>query len=100
MVEHTNQAKLADVIRAHRIDLGVSQEAFADHIEMHRAYYSKIERGEKNLTLATLERVAKGMGTSMSALLRAAGQPARLPGPRAGGAGGVDRSCADRRGTV
>ncbi|WP_395589000.1 helix-turn-helix domain-containing protein [Pseudomonas syringae group genomosp. 7] len=40
---------------------------------MHRAYYSKIERGEKNLTLATLERVAKGMGTSMSAQLRAAG---------------------------
>ena len=61
MVEHTNQAKLADVIRAHRIDLGVSQEAFADHIQMHRAYYSKIERGEKNLTLATLERVAKAV---------------------------------------
>ncbi|WP_282268356.1 helix-turn-helix transcriptional regulator [Stenotrophomonas sp. PS02298] len=72
MVEHTNQAKLADVIRAHRVALGLSQEGFADHIEMHRAYYSKIERGEKNVTLATLERVAVGLGTSMSALLLAA----------------------------
>ena len=28
---------------------------------MHRTYYSAIERGEKNLTLATLNRVCDGL---------------------------------------
>ncbi len=36
---------------------------------MHRAYYSAIERGEKNITLTTLQRVAHGFGVSMSSLL-------------------------------
>ena len=36
---------------------------------MHRAYYSAIERGEKNITLVTLHRIAEGFGVSMGALL-------------------------------
>jgi len=48
----------------------MSQEAFADSIGMHRAYYSAIERGERNLTLRTLWRVAKGLEIRMSELLR------------------------------
>lgn len=50
--------------------LKVSQEAFADLIGMHRAYYSAIERGERNLTLGTLHRVAKGLGVRMADLMR------------------------------
>ena len=51
----------------------MSQEAFADSIKMHRAYYSKIERGERNVTLVTLCRLARGLGVEPSQLLRAAG---------------------------
>lgn len=58
-----------NAIRAHRESAGYSQEAFADHIGMHRAYYGAIERGEKNLTLLTLNRVAKGLRLSLSDLL-------------------------------
>jgi transcriptional regulator with XRE-family HTH domain len=36
----------------------------------HRAYYSAIERGERNLTLGTLHRVAKGLGVRMADLMR------------------------------
>ena len=36
---------------------------------MHRAYYSAIERGEKNVTLVTLHRIAQGFGVGMSQLL-------------------------------
>jgi transcriptional regulator with XRE-family HTH domain len=36
---------------------------------MHRAYYSAIERGEKNITLGTLHRIAQGFSVSMSQLL-------------------------------
>ena len=57
-------------IRRRRTALRVSQEAFADLIGMHRAYYSAIERGEKNLTLGTLHRVAKGLGARMADLMR------------------------------
>lgn len=49
---------------------GPIQEAFADLIGMHRAYYSAIERGERNLTLGTLHRVAKGLGVRMADLMR------------------------------
>lgn len=66
-------ARLGRAIRARRRELGLSQDAFADGIDMHRAYYSAIERGEKNLTLRTLQRVAHGLGTSMAALMHDAG---------------------------
>ena len=61
---------LGAVIRKRRMALKVSQEAFADLIAMHRAYYSAIERGQRNLTLGTLQRVAKGLGVRMADLLR------------------------------
>lgn len=48
----------------------MSQEAFADHICMHRAYYGALERGEKNLQLSTLQRVTEGMKISMWEVLR------------------------------
>jgi transcriptional regulator with XRE-family HTH domain len=61
---------LGAVIRKRRTALKVSQEAFADLIGMHRAYYSAIERGQRNLTLGTLHRVAKGLGVRMADLMR------------------------------
>jgi transcriptional regulator with XRE-family HTH domain len=45
--------------------MGVSQEGFADDIQMHRTYYSALERGESNLTFKTLERVCAGLGTKV-----------------------------------
>lgn len=62
-------AKLGQVLRTHRRATGLSQDDFADRIHMHRAYYSAIERGEKNITLVTLHRIALGFGVSMSNLL-------------------------------
>lgn len=62
--------QLGAAIRARRERTGLSQESFADSIEMHRAYYGHIERGEKNVTLQTLYRIAEGLGSSSSELLR------------------------------
>ena len=59
-------------IRKRREQLGVSQEAFADRIQMHRNYYGVIERGEKTMRLDTLERVASGLGVEAWRLLREA----------------------------
>lgn len=53
--------------------MNLSQEAFADMIEMHRTYYSAIERGEKNLQISTLLRICIGLKTKVSVICTEAG---------------------------
>jgi transcriptional regulator with XRE-family HTH domain len=46
-------------LRAYREQRGMSQEAFAEFVGVHRTYMGGLERGERNLTLKSLERIAK-----------------------------------------
>lgn len=46
-------------LRAYREGKELSQEAFADELGVHRTYMGGIERGERNLTLKSLERIAE-----------------------------------------
>lgn len=66
------QKRIGEAIRSRRESLPLSQEAFADKIHMHRAYYGALERGEKNLQLSTLERVCAGLGAKMADVIREA----------------------------
>jgi transcriptional regulator with XRE-family HTH domain len=72
MDKPTLQARFGDAVRARRTKLGFSQDTFADAISMHRAYYSSIERGERNLTLETMGRVSTGLKIKLSELMRQA----------------------------
>ena len=45
-------------LRRYRKERGLSQEAFADHVGVHRTYMGAVERGERNLTLQTVEKMA------------------------------------------
>lgn len=56
-------------LRAYREVQKLSQEAFADVLEVHRTYMGGIERGERNLTLKSLERLADRLGLDPLALL-------------------------------
>lgn len=38
--------------------VGLSQEAFADTLGVHRTYMGAVERGERNLTLKSVEKIA------------------------------------------
>ena len=49
---------------------GLSQEAFADELGVHRTYMGGIERGERNLTLKSLERIASQIDLDPLALLQ------------------------------
>lgn len=70
----TEQAvRLGKMIREERNKLQFSQEAFADHIGLHRTYMSSIERGERNLSLGNICRIAKGLELTASELLNKAG---------------------------
>ena len=60
---------LGKVVRAHRTRLGLSQEAFAEQVGVHRTYMGAIERGERNLSLANLLRIAEALDLPLSKLL-------------------------------
>jgi len=60
---------LADNIRDYRKANHLSQEELADECELHRTYIGSIERGERNITLSSLEVLAKALGVSVIELL-------------------------------
>lgn len=63
------QAALGRAIRSRRMKTGLSQEAFADIAGIHRTYIGSVERGERNISLQNMARIAKALGTSVSTLL-------------------------------
>lgn len=65
--------KVGQVIRARRVELGLSQEALAHASGIDRSHMGKIERGERNVTILNVQRVATALGTLPSALLGEAG---------------------------
>ncbi|MGH2912724.1 MAG: helix-turn-helix domain-containing protein [Solirubrobacteraceae bacterium] len=56
-------------LRAYREAQKLSQEAFADVLGVHRTYMGGVERGERNLTLKSVERIAERLGVEPLALL-------------------------------
>lgn len=55
---------------AYRKARGLSQEAFADQLGFHRTYMGDLERGERNLTLRSVERIAGRLGEEPLTLLQ------------------------------
>jgi transcriptional regulator with XRE-family HTH domain len=53
--------------------LNLSQEALADHAGIDRSHMGKIERGERNVTLLNLAKLAEALKCQPSALLSNAG---------------------------
>jgi Predicted transcriptional regulators len=56
-------------IRRLRRERGLSQEDLADELGVHRTYMGGVERGERNLTLRSLERLASRLGVDPVSLL-------------------------------
>ena len=65
--------KLGSSIRATRKAMDLSQEALADAAGIDRSHMGKIERGERNVTLLNLARIAKALGSRTSTLMAEAG---------------------------
>jgi transcriptional regulator with XRE-family HTH domain len=57
-------------LRRYRQARGLSQEAFADLVGVHRTYMGGLERGERNLTLKSVERIAALIKVEPLELLR------------------------------
>jgi transcriptional regulator with XRE-family HTH domain len=63
------QKQLGQRIRRLRERTGYTQESFADMCGLHRNFIGAAERGEQNLTLKSLQVIARGLGTTMAKLL-------------------------------
>ncbi len=61
--------KLGQVIRERRSEAGFSQESFAFKVGIHRTYIGAVERGERNVSLQNMMRIAEALGVKVSELV-------------------------------
>jgi len=64
------RATVAENIRNLRKSHGLSQETLADAAGLHRTYIGSVERGERNLSLDNIGKIATALGVSADRLLR------------------------------
>jgi transcriptional regulator with XRE-family HTH domain len=61
--------KVGENVRRCRIKLGISQEELADRAELHRTYIGQVERGETNISLLNLVKLAGALEVTPKVLL-------------------------------
>ena len=61
--------KVGRNIRKYRLKKGLTQEQLAFEANLHRAYIGHVERGEKNIGLQNLEKIAKALSVKVQNLL-------------------------------
>jgi CheY-like chemotaxis protein len=64
---------LGNAIKATRSALGISQEELAARAGLHRTYVSDLERGARNPSIVSIEKLAQALRVSVSALFEQAG---------------------------
>jgi transcriptional regulator with XRE-family HTH domain len=65
-----DQVVLGRAVREQRARRGLSQEELGARAGIHRNYVGAIERGEVNTTFRSLVKVARGLDTPLSAVMR------------------------------
>lgn len=67
------EVKMGCAVRELRLGKGWSQEQLSFESGLHRTYIGAVERGEKNLTVKNLARIADALGVTASIVLAMAG---------------------------
>lgn len=62
--------KFGERVRELRTQKNMSQEKFALHIDMDRTYLASVESGKRNISLANINKIAKGFGMTIEELFR------------------------------
>jgi len=67
--EHsTAQLDFGSKVRSIRKSLGISQELLADLSGLDRSYVGGVERGERNVSLGNIEKIAQALGVEIKDL--------------------------------
>jgi transcriptional regulator with XRE-family HTH domain len=61
--------KVGSKIRQHRLGAGLSQEKLSFESNLDRTYIGSVERGERNIAVINLNKIAKALNVSISKLL-------------------------------
>lgn len=61
-----------EALRKLRSAAGLSQEELAARAELHRTYVGDVERGERNVSLVNMMKLAEASGVRLSRVLREA----------------------------
>lgn len=64
--------RFANGLREARRRAGLSQEALAELAGLHRTYVGSVERGERNVSIDNMERLAAALGRDIIDLLKPA----------------------------
>lgn len=62
-------ARLGRAVRERRAELGISQEALAERSGHHRNFVGRVERGEQNVSVLGLVRIAAALGCPVGDLV-------------------------------
>jgi len=68
-MEEFSQSVLGRTVRKLRLRKGWSQEALAERAGLHWTYVGGIERGERNVSLVNIVRIARALGVAPARLL-------------------------------
>jgi transcriptional regulator with XRE-family HTH domain len=71
--QHKSLVALGDAIRDVRLSKGISQEKLALLAEVDRSYVGRVERGDNNVAVLTLARLAAALDLTIAKLMQKAG---------------------------
>ena len=63
------QEIFGNLIRARRSSMGLTQEKLAEKADMHFTYISSTERGERNISLSNIKKLADALECSMKDIM-------------------------------